>query len=315
MSHSYPQDVDSALQEKAINLWQQGKCVAIPTETVYGLGADARNPSAVAGIYAVKSRPRFNPLIVHVADTATAQRYAEWNDRAETLSRFWPGPLTMVLRKRGDICDLVSAGGDTIGIRIPAHPLTRRLLHAFDGPIAAPSANRSGRISPTTAAHVLSEFGDSIPLIIDGGPCQVGLESTVVDLSGEHPVLLRPGAITRTMLEEALAEQGIASGANAGILKSPGQLESHYAPEKPLRLNAKTVEAGEGLLAFGPNAPAAEYCINLSERGDLAEAATRLFAALRSLDAMPVERLAAMPVPDEGIGEAINDRLQRAATR
>lgn len=315
MSHSYPQDVDVALQERAISLWQQGKCVAIPTETVYGLGADARNAMAVAGIYEAKARPRFNPLIVHVADIEAAKRYGEWNPRAEALSRFWPGPLTMVLRKRGDICDLVSAGGDTVGIRIPAHPLTRQLLKAFDGPIAAPSANRSGRISPTTAAHVEAELGGSIPLIIDGGPCHVGLESTVVDLSGEPPVLLRPGAITRAMLEDALAGEGVATGQHGAILKSPGQLASHYAPEKPLRLNATALQAGEGLLAFGPHALAAEHSVNLSERGDLAEAATRLFAALHALDAMPIARIAAMPVPCEGIGEAINDRLQRAATR
>lgn len=301
--------MDDALQEKAISLWQQGSLVAFPTETVYGLGADARNSEAVARIYEVKSRPRFNPLIVHVASIEAAERYVEWTDTAQRLSHFWPGPLTLVLKKCEGISDLVSAGGDTIGIRIPNHPVALKLLAAFDGPICAPSANRSGRISPTTAAHVESELGDRIPLIIDGGPCQVGLESSVVDATGDVPILLRPGIITR----EQLGASG-AGGAHA-ILQSPGQLESHYAPETALRLNAKDVHAGEGLLAFGPTTLTSAESINLSLTGDLLEAATHLFSALRALDTKGLTSIAVTPIPNEGIGEAINDRLTRAAHR
>lgn len=287
--------------------------VAFPTETVYGLGADARNGEAVARIYALKSRPRFNPLIVHVADTQTAKRYVEWNPWAESLSRFWPGPLTLVLKHKAEIADIVTAGGDTVGVRVPSHPIAHALLKAFDSPVAAPSANRSGRISPTTAAHVEQEFESDVPLIIDGGPCVVGLESTVIDISGDAPRLLRPGAITRAMLEEALG-MTLAEGVEEGVLKSPGMLSSHYAPTKPLRLDAAHVEEGEGLLAFGPHLPQAEVTVQLSETGDLMEAAVHLFAALRALDGHPhVHAIAAMHIPAIGVGEAINDRLQRAA--
>lgn len=313
ISHSYPQYIDAALQEQAVTHWQKGGVVAFPTETVYGLGADARNGEAVAHIYALKSRPRFNPLIAHVADAEIAKRYVEWNPWAEALARFWPGPLTLVLKHSAEIADIVTAGGDTVGVRVPSHPIAHALLKAFDGPIAAPSANRSGRISPTTAAHVEQEFGSDLPLIIDGGPCVVGLESTVIDISGDSPRLLRPGAITREMLEEALGRP-LSEASQGGALKSPGMLASHYAPTKPLRLNVTECEAGEGILAFGPNVPEAEVVVQLSESGDLMEAAARLFAALRTLDEHShVHRIAAMHVPEIGVGEAINDRLRRAA--
>lgn len=313
ISHSYPQYLEPELQEQALSIWQSGGVVALPTETVYGLGADARNGEAVAQIYALKSRPRFNPLIVHVADAETAKRYVVWNEWAEKLAVYWPGPLTMVLKHTAEIADIVTAGGDTVGVRVPAHPIAHALLKAFDGPIAAPSANRSGRISPTTAGHVQMEFGSDVPLIIDGGPCHVGVESTVIDLSGAAPRLLRPGAITRAMIEDVLGIR-LQEAEEGGTLKSPGMLASHYAPARPLRLNATTCEEGEGLLAFGSGAPEAETIIQLSASGDLMEAATNLFAALRALDAHPhVHRIAAMHVPDIGIGEAINDRLRRAA--
>jgi len=463
--------------DKAISLWKAGQLVAIPTETVYGLAADATNGEAVARIYSVKSRPQFNPLIVHVADTETATRYVEWNDAAELLAKdYWPGPLTLVLkrkqilpspagggsdplswvggggwklgqgpfstrnprslahaeelrqnqteaekklwqvlsgkqmsgkkfcrqhaigeyivdficvnenliieldggqhashigydeirtaflnscgyrvlrfwnnevleniegvvehiqhvichppvagyagsapRQRGEgfsqglsaseeISELVSAGGDTIAIRCPAHPVAHQLLAGWGGGLAAPSANRSGRVSPTTAQHVRDEFGDTI-FTIDGGACQHGIESTVVDVTGPRPVILRPGSITRSMIEYVLGPVGEAGSA----IKSPGQLESHYAPSIPVRLNATSVAADEALLAFGPPLKGAARTLNLSERGDLLEAASNLFAQLRALDDAQWNAIAVMPVPHEGIGEAINDRLKRAA--
>lgn len=315
MKHSYPQYIDYPQQETALSLWRGGDLVVIPTETVYGLGADAHNGEAVAKIYALKSRPSFNPLIAHVASATIAQRYGVWNDWAETLSRFWPGPLTLVLRHAGGISDLARAGGETVALRVPNHPATLALLQAFNGPIAAPSANQSGRISPTTPQHVREEFGAACPLIIEGGACEIGLESTVVDISGDAPVLLRAGAITREMLEKALGQPLAQSLATQGELKSPGMLASHYAPQKPLRLHATHAEAGEGLLAFG-HAPHAEVIEQLSEHKNLNEAAANLFAALRRLDANPkLQRIACMPIPATGIGEAINDRLSRAAAR
>ncbi len=296
--------------DNAVRLWREGALVAIPTETVYGLAADAGNGSAVAGIYKVKSRPQFNPLIIHVASAELAQRYVAWNEAAEALaSAFWPGPLTLVLPRRAGcaISDLVSAGGDTLAVRVPAHPVAQQLLQAFGGALAAPSANRSGRVSPTTAAHVQAELGGAIPLILDGGPCAVGLESTVVDLSGDAPRLLRPGSITRAMLEDCLGAP--LALANDGT-KSPGQLESHYAPAIPVRLNAAQAAPGEALLGFGITQAAAA---NLSPAGDLTEAAANLFACLRALDDGRFTAIAVAPVPMEGLGEAINDRLKRAA--
>jgi L-threonylcarbamoyladenylate synthase len=241
-------DIDVSLVDNAVTHWREGGLVAIPTETVYGLAADATNGQAIARIYALKSRPQFNPLIVHVADVRAAIRYVEWNDMAERLAEaFWPGPLTLVLKRRARsrISELVSAGGDTLAVRVPAHPVALQLLQAFNGAIAAPSANRSGRVSPTTAQHVRDEFGADAPLIIDGGPCEVGLESTVLDISGEAPVLLRAGAITRQMLEAALNCQLGAQQKGEGALKSPGMLASHYAPSIPVRLNALEVRGDE----------------------------------------------------------------------
>jgi L-threonylcarbamoyladenylate synthase len=310
-------DIDVSLVDNAVTHWREGGLVAIPTETVYGLAADATNGQAIARIYALKSRPQFNPLIVHVADVRAAIRYVEWNDMAERLAEaFWPGPLTLVLKRRARsrISELVSAGGDTLAVRVPAHPVALQLLQAFNGAIAAPSANRSGRVSPTTAQHVRDEFGADAPLIIDGGPCEVGLESTVLDISGEAPVLLRAGAITRQMLEAALNCQLGAQQKGEGALKSPGMLASHYAPSIPVRLNALEVRGDEALLAFGP-APlvGAATTLNLSARGDVIEAAANLFAHLRALDDPRHRAIAVMPIPSDGIGEAIHDRLKRAS--
>jgi L-threonylcarbamoyladenylate synthase len=291
----------------------------MPTETVYGLAADATNGEAVAKIYATKLRPQFNPLIVHVADARAANRYVEWTDEADALAdAFMPGPLTLVLKRRprSRISELVSAGGDTLAIRVPAHPVAQQLLCAFDGAIAAPSANRSGRISPTTAQHVRDELGDAVSLIIDGGPCAVGVESTVLDLSGDAPALLRPGSITREMLAAILKKPLSMHHAPLTTLKSPGQLESHYAPSLPVRLNAVDVRANEALLAFGPHAPSGgAKTLNLSESGNLFEAAANLFAHLRALDDARFSQIAVMPIPTDGVGEAMNDRLKRASIR
>jgi L-threonylcarbamoyladenylate synthase len=316
IKHNYPQHLDISLQEQALTRWKNGGLVVLPTETVYGLGADATNGEAVAAIYALKSRPRFNPLIIHVASAEMARRYVQWNDRAETLSQFWPGPLTLVLKHTGGIADIVLSGGDTVAVRVPRHPYARSLLAAYGAPIAAPSANRSGRISPTTAQHVRDEFGDACPLVIDGGACEVGVESTVVDVSGNLPRLLRHGSITREMLEAALNIKVLTStSAESGAARaSPGMLASHYAPSKPLRLNANSVGAREGLLAFG--VPECDYdvMVQLSETQNLEHAAANLFAGMRTLDANPeIDAIAVMPIPNLGVGEAINDRLQRAA--
>ncbi len=304
--------------DNAVTLWREGGLIAMPTETVYGLAADATNGEAIARIYALKSRPQFNPLIVHVADTRAAIRYVEWNDTAELLAEaFWPGPLTLVLKRRARsrISELVSAGGDTLAVRVPAHPVALELLQAFNGAIAAPSANRSGRVSPTTAQHVRDEFGDDAPLIVDGGACAVGLESTVLDISGDAPVLLRAGAVTREMIEAVLNVKVInAQQASDGALKSPGLLASHYAPSIPVRLNALDVASDEALLAFGPSPlTGAATTLNLSPRGDLIEAAANLFAYLRALDVPAHRAIAVMPISTEGIGEAILDRLTRAS--
>ena len=302
-----------ALVDKAVSLWKQGALVAMPTETVYGLAADATNGMAVANIFRLKARPQFNPLIVHVAEIALAKQYTQWNDWAEALAVYWPGPLTLVLPRAIDcpISDLVSAGGPTLALRMPAHPAARQLLAAFGGGVAAPSANRSGRVSPTTAQHVREEFADAVT-VIDGGPCALGIESTVVDLSGDVSRLLRPGSITRAELEARIGP--LAGALKGGALTAPGQLESHYAPSLPVRLNATQVAADEALLAFGPVVPeGAARTLNLSASGDLAEAAANLFAHLRALDDPRHRAIAVMPVPAEGLGEAINDRLRRAA--
>lgn len=294
----------------AVQILRAGGCVAFPTETVYGLGADARNGAAVAGIYAAKGRPSFNPLIAHVADIETAQRYVVWNDLADRLAQaFWPGPLTLVLPLRPDagISELTTAGLDTLAVRVPAHPLAQALLRAFDAPLAAPSANRSGKISPTTADHVLAGLDGAIEAVLMGGACEVGVESTILGLAPD-PVLLRPGGLPVEALEAMLGE-GLAPGGSAETPTAPGQLLSHYAPEAGLRLEAVEAREGEALLGFGPVAGE----ITLSASGDLREAAAALFGALHRLDAEGAGVIAVAPIPERGLGRAINDRLRRAA--
>jgi L-threonylcarbamoyladenylate synthase len=300
-----------------------GGLVGFPTETVYGLGADATNPRAVAGIYQAKGRPSFNPLIAHVSDLIAARKIARFDALATRLAEtFWPGPLTLVLSKAEGcaVADLATAGLDTVAIRIPAHPVARDILRAFGGPVVAPSANISGHVSPTTAAHVQSDLSGRIDLIVDGGAVEVGIESTVVGCF-ETPMLLRPGGLPREAIERVLGRALAAvptemAGETAAPL-APGMLASHYAPRTPVRLAADRVEPGEALLAFGLLAVAgsdnAIAVMNLSERGDLAEAAANLFGYLRSLDTTGARGIAVMPVPDHGLGEAINDRLRRAA--
>jgi L-threonylcarbamoyladenylate synthase len=304
--------------ERAARLLLDGALVAFPTETVYGLGADATNDGAVAAIFAAKQRPRFNPLIVHIPDAAAAERLSRFDQRAQLLAaRFWPGPLSLVLPQRieGAASLLASAGLDTVAIRAPAHPVAQALLRATGRPIAAPSANRSGRVSPTEAAHVADELGDAVALILDAGPTPVGLESTVLDLTSEPAVLLRPGAVTREQLEPLLGPIMTSSAtADANAPRAPGMLASHYAPSLPLRLDATEARAGEALLAFGPTAPPGFAEVRwLSRAGDLAEAAANLFAMLRRLDRAEFSGIAVMPIPGHGLGHAINDRLARAA--
>ena len=289
--------------------------VAFPTETVYGLGADATDDRAVAAIFEAKGRPRFNPLIVHFPDLDRAAAEVVFEKRARAVAaRFWPGPLTLVL-PRGPACRvslLCSAGLDTLAVRVPDHAVGQALLAAVGRPLAAPSANPSGALSPTTAAHVAAAFGDRVPLILDGGPCSVGLESTVLDLSGEVPVLLRPGGVTAAELEPLVGPVRRADADSE--IKSPGMLSHHYAPSRPLRLDATEVGPDEALLAFGP-APLAGAAAtrNLSQAGDTTEAAAHLFAALHELDRPEFAAIAVMPIPDAGLGAAINDRLRRAA--
>ena len=295
---------------RAAALLRAGGTVAFPTETVYGLGADATNARAVARIFEIKGRPRFNPLIVHIAEPGDAEAHARVDPRARALmERFWPGGLTVVLPRRAasPVAPLALAGLDTVALRCPAHPLARELLARCGRPVAAPSANRSGRLSPTAASHVRSELGDAADIVLDGGPCSIGVESTVVDLTGE-PTLLRPGALAPAALGIALAAPD-----RDDAPKSPGQLASHYAPATPLRMNATSVRDGEALLAFGAPAPPTRIVRNLSASGDLAEAAANFFSMLRELDALGAAGIAAMPVPERGLGLAIDDRLRRAA--
>ncbi len=304
--------------EAAATILRQGGLVAFPTETVYGLGAIATNDRAVAGIFAAKERPQFNPLIVHVRAPAAAHSLAIWTPEAEILAKaFWPGPLSLVLARRADaaLSPLVAAGGSTVALRAPSHPVARALLDATGLPIAAPSANRAGRISPTRAEHVLLALDGRIDAVIDGGACAVGLESTVVDLTSLPPRILRPGGTTREQIEAVvgpLAGAGPLEGASSP--RSPGLLASHYAPRHPLRLDAVAVAADEALLAFGRGGPSgAASTLNLSPDGDLVEAAANLFAMLHILDCEPVRALAVVPIPFFGLGEAINERLARAA--
>jgi L-threonylcarbamoyladenylate synthase len=298
---------------RAAALLRAGRLVAFPTETVYGLGADATNERAVAEIFRAKGRPRFNPLIVHVPGLAEAEALAVFDDRARrAATAFWPGPLTLVLPRRGEsrLSLLASAGLGTVALRAPAHEIAQALLNAGGRPIAAPSANRSGRVSPTEAMHVAEELGDRVALIIDGGRTAVGLESTVLDLSGDPPALLRPGGVTVERLTELLGP----IAAPAGVPKAPGMLASHYAPSLPLRLGAVAACPGEALLAFGRDAPPGfAEVLWLSRSGDLSEAAANLFAMLRRLDRPTFTGIAVMPIPEHGLGRAINDRLRRAA--
>jgi L-threonylcarbamoyladenylate synthase len=313
------QAADQTAIDEAGRLLRAGRLVAFPTETVYGLGADATNGQAVAAIFETKGRPRFNPLIVHVPDLAAAERFAVLSPAAKRLAdAFWPGPLTLVLRRRpgGGLSDLVSAGLDSVAIRVPAHSIARALLAASERPLAAPSANRSGRVSPTLARHVFEDLGNKPAMILDGGATEHGLESTVVDASQDGPVvLLRPGAVPRGAIEAVLGAP-LSAGPESDDVHpaSPGLLASHYAPDAAMRLDVRDVRPGEALLAFGETAPATEGpVVNLSPRGDLVEAAAGLFAALRTLDATGAATIAVMPIPDVGLGEAINDRLRRAA--
>lgn len=302
--------------ERAARLLRDGDVVAFPTETVYGLGGDATNERAVARIFAVKGRPHFNPLIVHVAGLPEAAEFAIFDDRARRVAqRFWPGPLSLVLPRRPGcgISLLASAGLDTIALRAPAHPTAQALLHACGRPLAAPSANRSGRVSPTTAPHVAADFGGDLTLVLDAGPCRVGLESTVLDLSDATPALLRAGGVTLEELAEVLGRiDALAIGEAAP--RSPGRLASHYAPSLPVRPNVTSARTGEALLAFGLDAPPGfAEVLFLSRTGDLGEAAANLFSMLRRLDRPKFTAIAVMPIPEDGLGRAINDRLRRAA--
>jgi L-threonylcarbamoyladenylate synthase len=315
----------------AADLLAEGGLVAFPTETVYGLGGDATRERAVARIFAAKGRPRFNPLIVHLAPGMPAGEIAIMDERAERIAaKFWPGALTLVLARAPGcpIALLASAGLDTVALRMPAHPVAQALLKKVQIPIAAPSANPSGRLSPTEARHVADLLGDKVDLILDGGKCPGGLESTVLDLSVPEARILRPGLVTAEEIAAVLgAPVAVAQAAAAltdrpGVaeiisdeeIKSPGMLASHYAPKKPLRLNADGADPGEALLAFGPNPPRSILAsLNLSPTGDLVEAAANLFAYLHRLDASQAHTIAVMPIPEIGIGAAINDRLKRAA--
>ncbi|MHB2166035.1 L-threonylcarbamoyladenylate synthase [Alsobacter sp. R-9] len=311
-------DADGIAQAAA--LLREGGLVAFPTETVYGLGADATNARAVAALYAAKGRPSFNPLIAHVPDLETAFLHGVFDATATALARvFWPGPLTLVVPRRAEsgVCDLVTAGLDSVGLRVPDHPVARQLLAAVGRPVAAPSANRSGRVSPTTARHVLEDLDGRIDAVLDGGATRVGVESTIVSCLADGPLLLRPGGIPRESLEEVAGcslDTPARSAPDAPL--APGMLESHYAPRARVRLTATSVLADEAVLLFGPTAPAGfagQPSVNLSPSGDVVEAAANLFGALRMLDATGCTTIAVMPVPVDGLGEAINDRLRRAA--
>jgi L-threonylcarbamoyladenylate synthase len=305
---------DAAALADAAAILQGGGLVAFPTETVYGLGADATNGRAVASIFAAKGRPRFNPLIVHVNGIEQASEFVGFSDSARALAdAFWPGPLTLVLpRKPGcRLSELASAGLPTVAVRAPAHPVAQNLIAAAGLPIVGPSANPSGKVSATTAAHVLAGLGGRIAMILDGGKTRIGIESTVIGFVVDKPVLLRPGGTPRAAIEKIV---GPLAAATAGTITSPGQMTSHYAPKAGVRLNATAVAASEALLAFGPNPlPAAGPVRNLSPTGDLAEAAANLFAMLLELDGVGANRIAVMPIPPDGLGEAINDRLKRAS--
>lgn len=323
---------DEAGRERAITAavaaLGRGELVGLPTETVYGLGADATDGRAVARIYAAKGRPSFNPLIAHVADLAAAERHGQFDETARALAAaFWPGPLTLVVPRRADspISDLVSAGLDSIALRVPAEATTRAVLARFGRPVAAPSANRSGRVSPTRASDVVEELGDRVAVVIDRGETPVGVESTIVALLDGTPRLLRPGGVPRDALEAVIgrpleapeASPAAEEDGTAPALLAPGMMRSHYAPSAGVRLEARRIEPGEALITFAGFRPegieAAAAVVDLSPTGDLEEAASRLFRALRDLDALGVAAIAVAPIPPTGLGEAIVDRLGRAA--
>lgn len=298
---------------KAAAILSAGGLVAFPTETVYGLGADARNGHAVASVYAAKGRPGFNPLIVHVADLKAAKRYAIFNDLALSLAaRFWPGPLTLVLplTENHGLSELVTAGLDSVAIRIPQHPVAQALLNVFNGPLAAPSANPSGRISPTQATHVVVDMNGKIDAVLDGENCVIGVESTILKITGSKVSLLRAGGVSVERISNVLG-QDIATPSDPKLPQSPGQLKSHYAPKAHVRLNVDIVKGHEVLLGFGPDCK--DAALNLSSTGDLVEAAANLFSYLRKMDAMAQDGIAISPIPMSGLGLAINDRLKRAA--
>jgi L-threonylcarbamoyladenylate synthase len=300
----------------AVAALHAGRLVLLPTETVYGLAADGRDPDAVARLYEAKGRPRFNPLIAHVDNLAAAEALARFDDRARALAEaFWPGPLTLVAPARPGcaVCDLARAGLESVAVRAPSHALALEVLKAFGAPIVAPSANRSGRPSPTNLADAISETGAAAAAALDGGACAVGLESTVVGLMpGEPARLLRPGGVTRAQIEAVI---GSLAAADDHGHRSPGRLAAHYAPDAPVRLNADAPLAGEVYLAFGPNRVIGDHVLNLSPKGDMREAAANLFGYLRSADKLKPIAIAVSRIPDVGIGEAINDRLARAAGR
>ncbi len=310
--HQPPPIAEAAAHLKA------GRLVAFPTETVYGLGADATDDRAVAKVFAAKGRPRFNPLITHVPDLAAAAQLVEFTPAARRLAElFWPGPLTLVLPRRPDcrVSLLASAGLDTLAVRVPGHPLAQALLRAVMRPLVGPSANRSGRISPTRAEHVREELGDAVALILDGGPCRIGVESTVLDMSHEPPRLLRPGGAATAALEGVIGPLAMAAPmAEDTARPGPGMLASHYAPGLPVRMDALDPQPGEAFLGFGPP-PAGIRApdLQLSASADPNEAAAKLFASLRALDRAPFTGIAIMPIPEDGLGAAINDRLRRAA--
>jgi L-threonylcarbamoyladenylate synthase len=300
--------------EEAARIIRAGGLVAFPTETVYGLGADAREGRAVARIFEAKGRPRFNPLIVHVASFEAAAAHGVFTAEVERLARaFWPGALTLVIPRREDagLSDLVSAGLPTVALRVPSHEIARALIRAARAPIAAPSANVSGRVSATRAEHVAADFGDRIDMVLDGGPCTEGLESTIVAISGDEPALLRSGAIAAPEIERVLGRKLVRTG--GGAIQAPGMMQSHYAPRARLRLNADAPRPREAFLAFGAQPHGDGPALNLSPSGDLREAAANLFAHLRALDSPGIDTIAVAPIPAEGLGEAINDRLRRAA--
>jgi L-threonylcarbamoyladenylate synthase len=310
---------DRAGIEAAARILSEGKLVAFPTETVYGLGADATDARAVARLYAAKGRPAFNPLIAHLSDLAAARRAGKFTPLAETLAaKFWPGPLTLVVPATALVCELARAGLATVALRVPAHAVAQRLLSAFGKPVAAPSANRSGHVSPTRPEHVMADLAGEIDAVLDGGPTPLGLESTIVDCTGDSPLLLRSGGVPRGEIERVLGlNMADAPSADAVAPQSPGRLASHYATRARIRLHASDVQPSEAVLNFGAQTLAgiekAAVALDLSPKGDLVEAAANFFSHLRALDAAGAAVIAVAPIPRDGLGEAINDRLARGA--